>query len=224
MTAISRRLPWLFSLALIFTFLTLCVSFGLQKGGSLLSIAERAALTMTYPVQKGIDLAFSTTGKVFDNYINLIAIESSFFSNLGISAALTPDLNLVLIIFLTSCPPGIRCLLSAIGISITTSLFSSDPSIMQPLGHLFIFLIGCRLNQTIFMNNIFPQAVFAGIGKLLLAVFLSLAAASALSFSNIIFRALGGAVTTTIFAFPILHYLNTLQKRFSPVNSNSIFS
>ncbi|MCD6292975.1 MAG: rod shape-determining protein MreC [Deltaproteobacteria bacterium] len=76
MTAISRRLPWLFSLALIFTFLTLCVSFGLQKGGSLLSIAERAALTMTYPVQKGIDLAFSTTGKVFDNYINLIAVKT----------------------------------------------------------------------------------------------------------------------------------------------------
>ncbi len=75
MTAFSRRLPWLFSLALIFTFLTLCVSFGLQKGGSLLSIAERAALTMTYPVQKGIDLAFATTSKFFDNYINLIGVK-----------------------------------------------------------------------------------------------------------------------------------------------------
>ncbi|MEA1921051.1 MAG: rod shape-determining protein MreC [Pseudomonadota bacterium] len=75
MTAFSRRLPWLFSLALIFTFLTLCVSFGLQKGGSLLSIAERAALTMTYPVQKGIDLAFTTTSKFFDSYINLIGVK-----------------------------------------------------------------------------------------------------------------------------------------------------
>ncbi|MEA3333644.1 MAG: rod shape-determining protein MreC, partial [Pseudomonadota bacterium] len=75
MTALSRRLPWLFSLALIFTFLTLCVSFGLKKGGSLLSIAERAALTMTYPVQKGIDLAFTTTNKLFDSYINLVGVK-----------------------------------------------------------------------------------------------------------------------------------------------------
>ena len=74
MTTFSRRLPWLFSLALIFTFFTLCISFGLQKGGSLLSIAERAALTMTYPVQKGIDLSFATVSKLFDNYINLVGV------------------------------------------------------------------------------------------------------------------------------------------------------
>ena len=154
----------------------------------------------------------------------LTAIESSFFPNIGVPAIFTPDLNLVLIIFLTSCPPGIRCLLSAIGISITTSLFSSAPGIMQPLGHLFIFLIGCRLNQTIFMNHIFPQAIFAGIGKLLLTLFLSFAMSPMLPFSNIIFRALGGAVTTALFAFPILLYLNTLQERFTPANPNSISS
>ena len=74
MTAFSRRLPWLFSLALIFTFFTLCISLGLQKGGSLLSIAERAALTMTYPVQKGIDLTFATVSKFFDSYINLVGV------------------------------------------------------------------------------------------------------------------------------------------------------
>ena len=75
MTAFSRRLPWLLSLALIFLFFTLCVNFGLQKGGSLISIAERAALTMTYPIQKGIDLVFTTSGKLFDNYINLIGVK-----------------------------------------------------------------------------------------------------------------------------------------------------
>jgi hypothetical protein len=95
---------------------------------------------------------------------------------------------------------------------------------MQPLGHLFIFLIGCRLNQTIFMNHIFPQAIFAGIGKLLLTLFLSFATSTILPFSNIIFRALGGAVTTALFAFPILLYLNTLQERFTPANPNSISS
>ena len=72
MTAFSRRLPWLFSLALIFTFFTLCISFGLQKGGTLISIAERAALTMTYPIQKCIDLTFSTGSRIFDSYINLV--------------------------------------------------------------------------------------------------------------------------------------------------------
>ena len=75
MTAFSRRLPGLLSLALVFIFFTLCISFGLQKGGSLLSIAERAALAMTYPVQKGIDLTFAAGGKIFDSYINLIAVK-----------------------------------------------------------------------------------------------------------------------------------------------------
>lgn len=75
MTAFSRRLPWLLSLALIFLFFTLCVSFGLQRGGSLVSIAERAALTMTYPIQKGIDLVFTTSSKFFDNYINLMGVK-----------------------------------------------------------------------------------------------------------------------------------------------------
>ena len=75
MTVFSRRLPWLLSLALVFLFFTLCVSFGLQKGGSLLSIAERAALTMTYPLQKGIDLTFATGSKLFNNYINLVGVK-----------------------------------------------------------------------------------------------------------------------------------------------------
>ncbi len=75
MTTFSRRLPWLLSLTLVFLFFTLCVSFGLQKGGSLVSIAERAALTMTYPIQKGIDLVFTTSTKLFDNYINLIGVK-----------------------------------------------------------------------------------------------------------------------------------------------------
>ncbi|MEA3348531.1 MAG: rod shape-determining protein MreC [Pseudomonadota bacterium] len=75
MTTFSRRLPWLLSLALVFLFFTLCISFGLQKGGSLISIAERAALTMTYPIQKGIDLVFTSSAKLFDNYINLIGVK-----------------------------------------------------------------------------------------------------------------------------------------------------
>ncbi|NPA25158.1 MAG: rod shape-determining protein MreC [Deltaproteobacteria bacterium] len=72
MPSFSRRLPWLACVALIFTFLTLCLSFGLQNGGTLVSIAERAALTMTYPVQKGIDLVFSTGEDFFNRYINLV--------------------------------------------------------------------------------------------------------------------------------------------------------
>lgn len=149
----------------------------------------------------------------------LTAIESSFFQNLGVPTIFIPDLNLVLIIFLTSRPPGIRCLLAAIGISLVSSLFSSSPGIVQPLGYLFIFLIGCRLNQTIFMNHIFPQAIIAGIGKLLLTLFFSFAMTPILLFPEFIFTALGGAVTTTVFAFPILLYLNTIQERFSPITN-----
>lgn len=77
MTTFSRRLPWFLSLALIFTFLTLCISFGLQKGGSLINIAERATLTMTYPIQKGIDWTFSSTSKLFDRYINLVGTKAN---------------------------------------------------------------------------------------------------------------------------------------------------
>ncbi len=164
---------------------------------------------------------FSPLFFIFAAFI-LTAIESSFFPNLGVPAVFTPDLNLVLIIFLTSRPPGGRCLLAAVGISLTASLFSSAPGIIQPLGYLFIFFIGCHLNQTIFMNHIFPQAIFTGIGKLLLTLILGFAMSPFLLFPDIILRAFGGAVTTTLFAFPILLYLNTLHKRFSPTNPNRL--
>jgi rod shape-determining protein MreC len=75
MTALSRRLSWLFSLALIFIFLTLCVSFGLRHGGSLFTIAERSALAMTYPLQKSIDVIFTASSNFFDKYINLVGIK-----------------------------------------------------------------------------------------------------------------------------------------------------
>ena len=72
MTDFSRRLPWLLSLALIFIFLTLCANFGLRSGGSLFAIAERSALAMTFPLQKGIDIVFTSTSNFFDNYIKLV--------------------------------------------------------------------------------------------------------------------------------------------------------
>ncbi len=75
MTDLSRRLPWLISLVLIFIFLTLCVNFGLRSGGSLFAIAERSALAMTYPLQKGIEVIFTTGSDFFDHYINLVGIK-----------------------------------------------------------------------------------------------------------------------------------------------------
>jgi len=75
MTDLSRQLPWLISLMLIFIFLTLCVNFGLRSGGSLFAIAERSALTMTYPLQKGIEIIFTTGNDLFDNYINLVGVK-----------------------------------------------------------------------------------------------------------------------------------------------------
>ena len=152
----------------------------------------------------------------------MTAIESSFFPNLGVPTIFTPDLNLVLIIFLTSCPPGGRSLLAAIGIALVSSLFSSSPGTLQPLCHLFIFLLGVRLNQTIFMNHIFPQAVFAGIGKLLITFFLGITMVSSQLFSSAILRAFGGAATTTLFAIPILFFLSALQKKHWPTNPNNI--
>ncbi len=75
MSVLSRRLPWLACLAVVFIFLTLCVNFGLRQGGTLVSIAERAALTMVYPIQKGIDLAFTRCSQGFDHYIWLVGVE-----------------------------------------------------------------------------------------------------------------------------------------------------
>ena len=72
MPVLSRRLPWLLSLALIFVFLTLCVNYGLRSGGRLFAIAERSALTMTYPIQKGIDFVFTSSSNFFNNYIKLV--------------------------------------------------------------------------------------------------------------------------------------------------------
>jgi len=75
MPVLSRRLPWLFSLALIFIFLTLCVNYGLRSGGSLFAIAERSALTMTYPLQKSIDYVFTAGSNFLDSYIQLVGIK-----------------------------------------------------------------------------------------------------------------------------------------------------
>ncbi len=75
MLVLSRRLPWLLSLALIFIFLTLCVNYGLRSGGSIFAIAERSALTMTYPVQKSIDFIFTSSNNFFDNYIKLVGVK-----------------------------------------------------------------------------------------------------------------------------------------------------
>lgn len=149
----------------------------------------------------------------------LTAIESSFFPHFGVPPAFTPDLKLVLIIFLTSRPLGGRSLLTAAGISLTTSLFSSTPGILQPLIFFSIFLIGCRLNQTIFMNHILPQAVFAGIGKLFLTLFTGFSMGL---FPDIILKAAGGTATTILFAFPILLFLNTLQEHYLPTNPKSL--
>ncbi len=88
MTTLSHRLPWFLSLVLIFIFSTLCVSFGLQKGGSLISIAERAALTMTYPIQKSINWTFATSSNIFDNYISLVGTKKN-------NAKLKKDLDLM---------------------------------------------------------------------------------------------------------------------------------
>jgi len=75
MSALSRRLPWLACLAAVFIFLTLCVNFGLRQGGTLVGIAERAALTMVYPIQRGIDLVFTGCSRSFDHYIWLVGVE-----------------------------------------------------------------------------------------------------------------------------------------------------
>lgn len=152
----------------------------------------------------------------------LTAIESSFFPNLGVPVAFTPDLNLVLIIFLTSRPLRGRSLLAATGISITTSLFSSTPGILQPLIFFSIFLIGCHLNQTIFMNNILPQAIFAGIAKLLLTLVTGFSMTPFPIFAGITLKAVGGTATTILFAFPILLFLNTIQEHYLPTNPNSL--
>ena len=152
----------------------------------------------------------------------LTAVESSFFPHLGVPATFTPDLNLVLIIFLTSRPLGERSLLAAAGISMTTSLFSSTPGILQPLIFFSIFLIGCRLNQTIFMNHIFPQAIFAGIGKFLLTLFTGFSMGLSPLFPDILLKAAGGTATTILFAFPILFFLNTLQEHYLPTNPSGL--
>ncbi len=152
----------------------------------------------------------------------LTAIETTLFPHLGVPSVCTPDLNLALITFLASCSLGWRSFLAALGVAFASSLYSSSPGIIQPGIMLFIFFTGSRLNQTIFMNNILPQAVFAGSGKLVITVFLGLLAAPSPPFSTTVIGAFGCALTTALFTLPILAYLNMLQERFRPVNPDSI--
>jgi len=79
---------------------------------------------------------------------------------------------------------------------------------------LFIFFIGNRLNQTVFMNNIFPQAFFTGSAKFLMAVSLPLLVSPSPPLGQTIQTAFICALTTALFAFPILSYLNSLQEHF----------
>jgi hypothetical protein len=152
------------------------------------------------------------------------AIETSLFPNLGIPAILTPDLNLALLTFLASCPFGWRPLLAAAGVSIAAALNNSSPGIIQPGIMLFIFFTGGRLNQTIFMNNIFPQAFFAGCSSMIMTILLGILATPQPPLGSTIMVAGGCALTTALFAFPILSYLNALQEHFRPLNPDSITS
>ena len=152
------------------------------------------------------------------------AIETTLFPNFGIPALCTPDLNLALITFLASCHFGWKTMLAAVGVSIAATLNSSSPGIMHPGIMLFIFLAGGRLNHTIFMNNIFPQAFFAGSSSLIMTLLLGLLASPQPPLGSNLIVALGCALTTTIFAFPILSYLNALQERLRPLNHDSLTS
>ena len=149
----------------------------------------------------------------------LSAIEASLFPHLGLPAYLNPDLNLVLIVFLTSCYPGLRSLLAAIGVALAASLFSSSPGFPVAFGHVAIFLIGSRLNQTVFMNHILPQALFAGISRFLLH---GVAVLLVTTPDHFFLRAGGGALTTAVFAIPLLALLNSLRERYLPQAANLI--
>ncbi len=150
----------------------------------------------------------------------LSALEASLFPHLWVPAYLNPDLNLVLIVFLTSCHPGLRSLLAALGVALAASLFSSSPGFPTAFGHLLVFLLGCRLNQTVFMNHILPQALFAGCSFFLLHGAAVLFAAAPEHF--FFFRALGGALATAVFALPLLALLNVLRERYLPQAVNLI--
>ena len=152
----------------------------------------------------------------------LTAIETSLFPHLGVPSIFTPDLNLALITFLASCPLGWRSFLAALGVAFASPLYSSAPGIIQPGIMLFIFFTGCRLNQAIFMNNILPQAIFAGFGKFVMTIFLGLLAAPLPPLSTTAIGALGCALMTALFTLPILAYLNMLQERFRPANPDKL--
>ncbi|NPA25159.1 MAG: hypothetical protein GXO34_04975 [Deltaproteobacteria bacterium] len=151
----------------------------------------------------------------------LVAVESSLFPRLGIPTALTPDLNLVLIVFLTSTPFRLRGFFSALGISLAASLFGSSPGFPLAFGHLAVYFAGLWINQTVFMNHIFPQALFAGAGRFILTLG---AALMTVLPEHLFFKAAGGGLTTAMFAFPILFLLNLLRERYQPQTTSSISS
>jgi hypothetical protein len=144
----------------------------------------------------------------------LTAIETTLFPNLGIPSLYAPDMTLALITFLASCSLGWRSIFAAVGVAFTAPLSNNSPSILQPMMTLFIFFIGNRLNQTVFMNNIFPQAFFTGSAKFLMAVSLPLLVSPSPPLGQTIQTAFICALTTALFAFPILSYLNSLQEHF----------
>ncbi len=142
----------------------------------------------------------------------LTAVESALFPHLGIPAVLTPDLNLTIIVFLASCNPGLRPILSAFGVSLAATLFASKPSLPLLLGPMLVYFIAGRLNRTMFLNHLVPQALCAGCGRALLTICESLGT----GIGSCLLPATGEFLTTTLFAFPILLCLNSLRERFLP--------
>ncbi|HDS15025.1 MAG TPA: hypothetical protein ENN66_00025 [Proteobacteria bacterium] len=152
----------------------------------------------------------------------LSAIESSLFPHLGVPVYLIPDLNLALIIFLSSRPLKGRVLLSAAGIALCASLFGSFPGIGQPLSYLFIFFAGYGLNQTIFLNNLLPQALVTGLAKAIMTVIYSLPSVASPTLGLFLLQTTGAALSTAFFALPLLFFLFTITERCQPDGGNQL--
>ncbi|MBN2705041.1 MAG: hypothetical protein JXR89_01210 [Deltaproteobacteria bacterium] len=152
----------------------------------------------------------------------LSALESSLFPHLGIPAYFIPDLNLALIVFLSSRSLGGKVLLSAAGIALCASLFGSPPGIGQPLSYLFMFFAGYGLNQTIFLNNLFPQALFTGLAKGIMTVLSCLNGAAPPTPGLFLLQTTGASLSTAFFALPLLFFLLSMTERCQPDGGNQL--
>ena len=146
----------------------------------------------------------------------LSVLQSSVFPRLGF-ANISPDLHYVLIISLPGAFPVWLGIIVAIILGIITDTFLLSTTGFHTIGFLCLYYVLVYLQQTVYFDHLLFKAFMAGLGHfilfLLLQIFLVEHTSRTMSFH--LASGMIAALTTSIFAIPLLYVLQTFNEGIS---------